>query len=160
MTGTRPTLLIPVAAMGKCKQANKFQSRHYGHRIINYSWLESGRFTIQGNPTLRWRCSNNCYDVMTSMHSLNAMSNPLATACQGVPYLSGDMFVWVDCLVCNWVLVLVKMSHLLSGGPLCVWLYVLCAVGSLCWSGCCILQQQPVIFCQVAHCVCDCMSPW
>ena len=24
-------LLIPVAAMGKCKQANEFQSRHYGH---------------------------------------------------------------------------------------------------------------------------------
>ena len=26
-----PPLLIPVAAMGKCKQANEFQSRHYGH---------------------------------------------------------------------------------------------------------------------------------
>ena len=24
-------LLIPVAAKGKCKQANEFQSRHYGH---------------------------------------------------------------------------------------------------------------------------------
>ena len=29
--GTCPPLLIPVAAMGKCKQANEFQSRHYGH---------------------------------------------------------------------------------------------------------------------------------
>ena len=28
---TVPPLLIPVAAMGKCKQANEFQSRHYGH---------------------------------------------------------------------------------------------------------------------------------
>ena len=26
-----PPLLIPVAAMGKCKQANEFQSCHYGH---------------------------------------------------------------------------------------------------------------------------------
>ena len=30
------TLLIPVAAMGKCKQANEFQLRHYGHPIIVY----------------------------------------------------------------------------------------------------------------------------
>ena len=27
-------LLIPIAAMGKCKQANKYQSRHYGHSLI------------------------------------------------------------------------------------------------------------------------------
>ena len=45
-------LLISVAAMGKCKQANEFQSHHYGHPIINYSWAESARFAIQGSPTL------------------------------------------------------------------------------------------------------------
>ena len=45
-------LLIPVATMGKCKQANKFQSPHYGHLIINYSRAESAKFVIQGCPTL------------------------------------------------------------------------------------------------------------
>ena len=29
--GIRPPLLILVAAMGKCKQANEFQLHHYGH---------------------------------------------------------------------------------------------------------------------------------
>ena len=47
-----PPLLIPVAAMGKCKQANEFLSRHYGHPIINYSWFKLARFAIQGGPTL------------------------------------------------------------------------------------------------------------
>ena len=39
---------LPVAAMGKCKQANEF---HYGHQIVNYSSAESAQFTIQGSPT-------------------------------------------------------------------------------------------------------------
>ena len=38
--GHPPPLLIPVAAMGKCKQANEFQSRHYGHptSLIIHEW--------------------------------------------------------------------------------------------------------------------------
>ena len=36
--GTHP-LVVPVAAMGKCKRANKFQLRHYSHPI-------SFRFTV------------------------------------------------------------------------------------------------------------------
>ena len=37
-----PSLLILVATMGKCKQANKFQSRHsWWSPFINYSWAES-----------------------------------------------------------------------------------------------------------------------
>ena len=44
---TRPSLLIPVTAMGKCKQANEFQLWHYGHLVINYSWAELDQFAIQ-----------------------------------------------------------------------------------------------------------------
>ena len=44
-------LLIPVSTMGECKQANEFQSRHYGHTTIYYSWAESSRFAIQCCPT-------------------------------------------------------------------------------------------------------------
>ena len=45
-------LLVSVAAMGKYKQANEFQWRHYGHLVINYSWAESAQYVIQGSPTL------------------------------------------------------------------------------------------------------------
>ena len=47
-------LLIQVAAMGKCKQANNFQSHAYGHPTsLTTREAESARFTIQGYPTLR-----------------------------------------------------------------------------------------------------------
>ena len=36
--------------MGKCKQANEFQSRHYGHPTLIIH--KQARFTIQGSPTL------------------------------------------------------------------------------------------------------------
>ena len=42
-------LLIPVAAMGKCKQANKFQLHHYGHLtslIIHERNRRNSRFKV------------------------------------------------------------------------------------------------------------------
>ena len=43
-------MLIPVAAMGRCKQANEFQSRHlWSPYLIHYSWVELAQFAIQGS---------------------------------------------------------------------------------------------------------------
>ena len=77
---TRP-LLIPVAVMGKCKQANEFQLRHYDHMIINYSWAKLAQFAIQGSPTLNIsnereiyeRTNGNNNDIMVDFV---AMGNP------------------------------------------------------------------------------------
>ena len=46
-------LLIPVAAMGKCKQANEFQSRHYGHPLLIIHERNRPDSAIQGCPTLK-----------------------------------------------------------------------------------------------------------
>ena len=101
------------------------------------------------------------------------MSHPSAAACQDVPSFVGWAIVCVIvCLVCNWVLVLVRMSHPSAaacqdvpsfvGWPIVCVMYVLCVIGSLCYS-----QDVPSfgsslsrcpIFRRVAHCVCDCMS--
>ena len=47
--GTRPPLLISVPTMGKCKQANEFQLRHYGHPtslIIHEQNLPDSQFKV------------------------------------------------------------------------------------------------------------------
>ena len=47
-------LLIPVTAMGKCKQANKWIAPLWSPDLINYLWAESAQFMIQGSPTLNY----------------------------------------------------------------------------------------------------------
>ena len=86
-----------------------------------------------------------CYLVLV----LVRVSHPLAAACQDVPSFVRwpimCVYVIVN-LVCYWVLVLVRMSHPSAAAcqdvsshlwPIvcvcvCMWLYVLCVVGSLC----------------------------
>ena len=48
---TRDNLMVGV--MSRCKSnKSQFQSCHYGHPIINYSWVELAWFAIQGSPTI------------------------------------------------------------------------------------------------------------
>ena len=47
-------VLIPVAAVGRCKQANEFQSCHlWSPYLIHYSWVKLAQFAIQGCSTLK-----------------------------------------------------------------------------------------------------------
>ena len=61
-----PPLLIPVAAVEKCKQANEF---NYGHPIINYSWAVSARFAIQGSPNLSCQRLENLVKTISKINS-------------------------------------------------------------------------------------------
>ena len=58
--------------MGKCKQANEFQSHHYGHPIINYSWAGSAQFAVQGSPTLN---SSKCNTMLITRKKQCWISN-------------------------------------------------------------------------------------
>ena len=73
-----------------------------------------------------------CVAIHLVLCAIHDVPYPSAAACQYVPSFVGWPIVCVTvCLVCNWVLVLVRMSHpfrqqpvkishLSSGGPLCV----------------------------------------
>ena len=49
------SLVILVATMGKCKQANEFQSCHYGHLTLLIIHEKLAQFAIQDSPTLKRR---------------------------------------------------------------------------------------------------------
>ena len=52
--GHAPPLLIPVAAMETCKQANEFHSRHYGHPTLLIIHEKNRPDSVsQGSPTLK-----------------------------------------------------------------------------------------------------------
>ena len=82
-----------------------------------------------------------CVAIHLVLCAIHDVPYPSAAACQYMSHLS-DVISFVRwptvcvtvCLVCNWVLVLVRMSHPSAAACQCP------------------------IFCRVAHCVCDCMS--